>query len=156
MQEGVRLAAPPDGRDQRIGDELGGRGIAHRPAHHPTGEQVSHSGHLEPSFRCPDVGEVSHPLLVGPVGSKLAIQHVTGNDRAFPLILGQSTATGPGPQPLRLHEPFDPMQAIGAAFGKQVMPETAGTVGAIAASMARPDPGADHLVVAGARRRGSS
>ena len=111
---------------------------------------------MTPSFGCPDVGEVSHPLLVGPVGSELAVQHVAGNDRAFPLILGQSTATGPSPQPLRLHEPFDPMQAAGDAFGEQVMPDTAGTVGAIAANMAGPDPGADHFVVAGTLRRGSS
>lgn len=72
------------------------------------------------------------------------------------MILGQSTATGPSLQPLRLHEPFDPMQAAGDAFGEQVVADTAGTEGAIAAKMAGPDPGADHLVVAGALRRGSS
>lgn len=82
-----------------------------------------------------------------PVGSELAIRHVAGDDRPFALILGQPATTGSCPQPLGLHEPFDPMQAAGDAFGEQVMPDTAGTIGAVAANMAGPDPCTDHFIV---------
>ena len=54
--------------------------------------------------------------------------------------------------PGALHEPFDPMQAAGDAFGEQVVPDTAGTVGAVAANMAGPDPGTDQFIVSGTLR----
>ena len=55
MQQGIWLAPPPDRHDQRVGNELGGHGVAHRPANNSTGEQVDHGGHVEPSFGRPDV-----------------------------------------------------------------------------------------------------
>lgn len=153
MQQGVRLAPPPDRHDERVGDELGRHGIAHRPAHHPAREQVDDSGHVKPPFGSPDVGEVCHPLLVGPAGRELAIQDIAGDDQAFALILWQTATTRACSQPLCLQEPFDPVQAARDALCQQVVPDTAGIVGAIATNMAGPDPGADHLIVTGTLRR---
>lgn len=47
------------------------------------------------------------------------------------------------------------MQAAGDTFGEQVVPDTAGTVGAVTANMAGFDPGADHLAIASMLRRRS-
>lgn len=45
------------------------------------------------------------------------------------------------------------MQAAGDTFDKQVVLDTAGTVGAVTANMAGSDLGADHLVIASTLRR---
>lgn len=100
MQQGIWLAPPPDRHDQRVGNELGCHGVAHRPADHPTGVQVD-NGQVEPSLRSADIGKVGHPLLVGPVCRELAIQHVACDDRAFALIFRQSATSGPRLQPQR-------------------------------------------------------
>jgi peptidoglycan/xylan/chitin deacetylase (PgdA/CDA1 family) len=59
MQEGIGLAAPPDRRDQRVGDELGCHGSAHRPSEYPAREQVDHRRNVEPSFGRSDIGEAA-------------------------------------------------------------------------------------------------
>ena len=48
VHQGVGLPAPPDRHHQRVGDELGGHGVAHRPANHPAREQVDDDGDVQP------------------------------------------------------------------------------------------------------------
>ena len=108
MQQGVRLS--PDRHHQRIGHELSGHGVAHRPSDRTAREQVDHDGDIEPSLSGPDVGEVCDPPLVGRLGGELAVENVVGNDRPQTIVLGQATTSRTRPQALHTHQPFDAMQ----------------------------------------------
>ena len=55
MQHGLGLAPPPDGRHDRIRDELRRHRRAHRPADLTTREEIHDSGHIEPACGGPDV-----------------------------------------------------------------------------------------------------
>src|SRR6185503_19381370 len=48
--KGVRLAAPPDRHDQRVGNELSRHAGAHRPADDAAREEVDDGGHVEPAL----------------------------------------------------------------------------------------------------------
>jgi hypothetical protein len=76
MQQRIALAATPDRHHQGIADELRCHSGAHRSAHHASGEEVDDRGHIEPAFRCPEIGEVSDPFAVGGGGFEGAIQNV--------------------------------------------------------------------------------
>jgi hypothetical protein len=65
MQQRLGLAPPPDRHHQRVSNEPGRHGRAHRPANHPAREQVEHRCHIQPAFRRPDVREVSDPFAFG-------------------------------------------------------------------------------------------
>ncbi len=45
-----RLAAPPDGHQKGIRNQLGRHAGAHRPADHPSREQVDDGRHVEPAL----------------------------------------------------------------------------------------------------------
>ena len=60
---------------------------------------------------------------------------------ALTRILGQATPTGTCPQPFPAHQPLDAVQPDIQPFGKNVMPDPTGTIGAIGASKAGTDPG---------------
>lgn len=115
--------------------------------------ETRHRGDIEPSLSCPDVGKVGYPLLVRPVGRELAIEHITGDDRALAMILGKPASSRPCSQTLLAHEPFDPVQATGHPIGQQIVPDTARIIRAITSYMAGTDLRTDHLVVAGTLRR---
>jgi hypothetical protein len=111
MRQGIGFSATPDRHHQRVGHELGGHGVAHRPADHPPGEQVDDGRAIEPALGGPDVGEVGHPLLVRSIGRELAIEHVVGDDRPLAEILGQPAPPGTRFQAVKAHQPFDAVQA---------------------------------------------
>jgi len=112
MQQGVGLSASPDCHHQRIGHELSGHGVAHRPSDHAAREQVDDDSDVEPPFGRPDAGEVGDPPLVGRLGGELAVEDVVGDDRPQALILGQATTSRTGPQVIDTNQPFDAMQTI--------------------------------------------
>jgi hypothetical protein len=79
MQERVGFAPAPDRHHQRVGDELGGHRSAHRPADHAPGEEIDDGRHIEPAFRCPDVGEVSDPFAVWSRRLERAVEYIRGD-----------------------------------------------------------------------------
>ena len=85
MQQRVGLASAPDRHDERIGDELGRHSGAHRPAHYAPREQIDHGGHVEPTLRRPDIGEVGDPSSVGSGSREGAIEHVGSDGGGLPL-----------------------------------------------------------------------
>jgi hypothetical protein len=76
MQQGVWSAAPPERHDQGIGDELRRHARAHRPTHDATGEQVSDHRHIEPTFRRPDIREISDPSAIWSGGLEAAVKNI--------------------------------------------------------------------------------
>jgi hypothetical protein len=54
-----------------FGDELGGHRSADRPADHAPGEEIDDSRHIEPAFRCQDVGVKSAIHLRWPNSSEI-------------------------------------------------------------------------------------
>lgn len=100
------LATHEHGRLQRVTHQLGVYAFTELPAHHPATEQVNKDGQIQPTLRCPEVGDVAHPHSVGGTHDKLArqvIRHhcmgVPGIGRAFEFLRVAS------PQPKALHAP---------------------------------------------------
>ena len=110
MQHGVGLSASPDRHHQRIGHELSGHGVAHRPSDHAAREQVDDDSDVEPPLGRSNVGEVDDPPLVGRLGGKLAVEDVVGDDRPQAVVLGQATTLRTSLQAMDTHQPFDAMQ----------------------------------------------
>jgi hypothetical protein len=112
MQQGIWLAAAPDRHDERIRDELRGHLRLHRPADDAAREQVDYGRNVKPAFGRPDVGEVGNPLLVSPLGSEPAIEHVRRDrsDRPLTIIRWTPTPTRPRSESLRTHQPLDLVQ----------------------------------------------
>ena len=146
VQQGHGSAPAPHGHHQRVHHELGGHALLHRPAHDATGVQVQHRSHVQPTFCCPDVGEVGHPLLVRAIGLELAVQHVVSHRAARAPVLGQSTTTGSSTQCLLSHEPLNAVQTTSLTLLQHVVPHTACAVGAVAAHEALVDLSAQHFI----------
>ena len=101
----------------------------------PTREQVEHRRHIQPSFRRPDICEVSDPFAVGRGSLEGAIEHVAGG------------LAGPArPSAARC----DAGRTI--SLGKHVAPHPTGAVGPIGGEKAHPHLCA-HSLVAGMRLR---
>src|SRR4051812_43915196 len=148
MNQRVGLAATPDRHHQRIGDELRSHRRTHRPADDTTREQIDHGRNVEPSLRCPDVGEVCDPAAVGSWGSKGAIEHVRSDGGGLPVtyVGWQPTPARACFEPMLPHQSLDPMQPAVYAVGQQIVPYAPGAVGSIAADEARPYLGREYLV----------
>ena len=93
MQQRIRLASSPDRYHQGIGHELCCHLCAHRPADHAPGEQIDDGSHIEPTFRCADVSEVSDAFAVGSSCLEAAVEYVgsDGGNLPLPQIGRQST-----------------------------------------------------------------
>lgn len=76
MQHGLELALPPDGHDQRIGDQLCRHRRLHGPAHYSSGEEIGHRRDIEPPFVGPRIGKVRHPFPIRSGSVKLTIEHI--------------------------------------------------------------------------------
>jgi len=59
MQQRVGLTAAPDCHHQRVDQEPCRPRCTHRPARDTAGEQIDDGSHIEPTFRCLDISEVS-------------------------------------------------------------------------------------------------
>src|SRR6478735_7687082 len=151
MHQGIRLAAPPDGHQKGVRNQLGRHAGAHRPADHPSREQVDHGRHVEPALGGPDVGEVGDPLLVRPLGHKLTVQKVRRHVRylAIAFVLRQAPAPWPRPQGLLAHQPLDPVQTAFDAVRQKVSPDASCAVGPVAGKEACLDLLAYRLVASG-------
>ena len=153
MQKRLGPSSAPDCHDERIGDELRCHGRAHRPAHHPPGEQIDDGSHVKPAFRRPDVGKICNPFAVGRWRIEGPVQHVRGDGGRLPVtrIGRQAPPSRPRVKGLPPHQPLDPMQSAGDPLGKHVFPNAPGTVGTVAGKEARPHLGFQFLVAAAAR-----
>src|SRR5690606_31570424 len=90
------------------------------------------------------------PLLVRSRRLEGAIKKVLCHSRTFARILRQPTTPRSGTQPILPHQAFDTMQAAGQALGQYVVPDAAGTIGAVAALETPVDRRHQRLVVPGA------
>ena len=79
MQQRARIVASANCHEQSINRELARHSRTHRPTHNAPGEQIDDRRYVKPSFRRPDVGEVSNPFAVGSDGLEVAIQRI-GSD----------------------------------------------------------------------------
>lgn len=111
----------------------------HGPTDDAAREEVQHESDVEPALSCPDIGEVSQPLLVRPVGLEVPVEDVVGDNRPFAVVLRLSKASGPRPQGIDPHQPFDPVQAAGKPLFQQIVPDAASPVGPVAGLEARLD-----------------
>jgi hypothetical protein len=62
--------------DERVGDELGVGGGAHRPAHDPPGPQIDDRGQVQPALTGAELGHVRSPQPVGARGVEVALNQV--------------------------------------------------------------------------------
>lgn len=62
-------------------------------------------------------------------------------------VLGQAMSAGTCPQPFLAHQPFDAVQPDIQPFGKNVMPDPTGTIGAIGYGEARTNPGQQYFII---------
>jgi hypothetical protein len=93
MQQCVRFAASPDRHDESVGDELRCHRGAHRPADDATREQIDDGSHIQPTFRGPDIREVSDPFAVRSGCFKGAVEHVRSDGARLPLTqIGRQAA----------------------------------------------------------------
>jgi len=144
MQQGVRLAAPPDGHHQGIHDQRGVPLSLHRPAHDPAGKQIQHDRHIQPTLGSPDVGKVGQPLLVRAIRFEIAVEDVVGDDRSCAIVPRLSAPPWACFQCILAHQPLDPMEAADQTLFKDVMPDTPGAIGPVASLETRVD-GRDEL-----------
>ena len=76
MQHGLRLASPPDGHHECIGDQLRGHRRLDRPADDPSREEIHHRGDVEPAFDCPEIDEVGDPFAVRRRVRERPVEHI--------------------------------------------------------------------------------
>src|SRR5690606_20245726 len=88
--------------------------------------------------------------LVRSRGLESAVEDIARHRGSLTGVLWQSPAARPGTQPVLLHEPFDTMKAAGETLGQHVVPDTASSVGSVAALEAAIDRRHQNLIVPGA------
>ncbi len=152
MRHRFGLASPPDGHDQRIGNQLSRHRHLYRPPDDPSGEEINNCSDVEPPFGRPDIREVGHPFAIGGWGIKLAIEHIRRHcARRLRASIGRHPPpSGPCPQGLLPHQSLDLMQATHFTLGQEVVPHASRTVGPVTLQETRPDLGAQHLVATSA------
>ena len=97
------------GRDRQVRPHV----VTHRPANDLSGEKIEHDSQIEPSFLGWDIGYVSEPDLIRPLGGEFLGEPVGGNG---PIV---AAVGGACPEPARrycldtvmAHEAFDPATA---------------------------------------------
>jgi len=158
MQDGLRLASPPDCHHQCIGDQLRGHRRMDGPADDPSREEIHHRGHVEPAFGGPEIGEVGDPFAVGRRGRERPVEHIRrdGVCRPHADIRRHLPTPGAGAQRRRSHQPLNPMSAAGDPVCQEIVPNTPGSIGTVASEEAGSHP-CQQLIVGprpGTRRSG--
>ena len=143
-EQGVRLAAAPDGHHQGVHDQRGIPIGLHRPANHTAREQVQHNRHIQPALGGPDVGEVGQPLLVRMIRFEIPVEDVVGDDRSFPIVPRLSAPFWACFQCVLAHQPQGPVKAADQTLFKDIVPDPAGAIGPVAGLETRVD-GRDEL-----------
>src|SRR5471032_509302 len=141
MQKGIRFASSPDCHHQGVRNELRRHGGIHRPTDDAAREQIDYRSHIEPTFGCPNVGEVRDPFTVGRSRLKAPIEHIGGDGGRMPFarIWRQAPPSRARLKRLKPHQSLDPMQSTRDIFGEQVMPDTPGSIGAVTRKKASPN-----------------
>jgi hypothetical protein len=61
---------------KRVDRQVLWHGFTHRPADNPPRKQVENHGHIEPAFRCRNIGDVGQPDLVRGIRGELSIKKI--------------------------------------------------------------------------------
>jgi hypothetical protein len=64
---GVRFSSS-DSHGHRLDDQFAGLSVAHRPADQPSATEIPHAGEEELALPGRELGDVSHPPLIGSGG----------------------------------------------------------------------------------------
>jgi hypothetical protein len=105
----LALDSHDQGRDRQVRPHM----VMHCPANDLSGEKIEHDSQIEPSFLGWDIGYVSEPDLIRPLGGEFLGEPVGGNG---PIV---AAVGGACPEPARsycldtvmAHEPRDPATA---------------------------------------------
>lgn len=101
----------PDRHDQGACNHLGCHLIAHGPTNETPREQLDDGCNLEPSFRTPNVSDVSQSFLVRPIRIKLSFKRVGSYDRPCALVFRRLPTLGMGFEFCLLHQSFNALYA---------------------------------------------
>jgi hypothetical protein len=74
-QAGFRFSAP-EGHLQGGDTQRSPHVVSDNPAHHLPGKQINDNRQIQPTFKCPDVGDIRCPDLVWGNGIKLPVKAV--------------------------------------------------------------------------------
>ena len=99
-----------------------------------------------------ELGGVPDPPLIGPLGRELAVEDIAG-DRLIVIThrRGAEALPHPGPEPLRLHQPRDPLPADRNALLDQILEHPRAPVCAATPLMRGPNQDAQLTVAQGMR-----
>lgn len=81
---------PPDGRQQRLKDDIRGLPCLHRPPDDAAGEEIEHDRQIGEAFVGADVGDVCHPGLVRRLHVEPAIERVVDRQRGLAAVMARS------------------------------------------------------------------
>ncbi len=147
--------APPEGHVQRVQDQFGAQVGGHRPADHPAAEGVQHHRHVQKPRPRPDIGDVSHPQLIGFGGVEVPIDQIRRHAGSALLARGglrRTPAAGAGDAGLA-HQPPDPLRPDPLAFLAQLGVDARAPVHFVVAAPDLLDP-LGQLRIAARSRRG--
>jgi len=82
--DALRLLPAEQRHLQRIADQLRRHALGHGPTDNSAGIQVQHHGQIQPALFCPQVGDISRPLLVWRAGIKILSQQIVGHRQIMP------------------------------------------------------------------------
>jgi len=142
MQNRRRLASPPDGHHEGLGDEWRGHRGLHGPADDPPGEEIHDRRDVEPAFGGPEIGEVRDPFAVRRGGGERPVEHIRrhGIRRSGTGICRHPAPSRTGAQRRLSHEPLDPMSDAGHPVRQQIVPDAPRAVGPVAGQEAGSHP----------------
>ena len=113
--------APEQGHGQGRHHQLLGDPFRHGPADHGSGIEVQHDRQIQPTFACPQVGDVGHPLLVGTRGGEVLLQPVGCHRQAMLRVRGRLEAPRRSrPKPQGPHPFSHPPSADTPTLGLQI------------------------------------
>lgn len=94
---------------------------------------------VKPTFRGPDIGEVSHPFLVRTIRGERSIERVGSGDRSGASVFRRLPTFRTGFDGMQPHQSFNAGQAAGITLLQKIVPGTPGTIGPILPQKARKD-----------------
>ena len=113
MDQAGRRLLPLDGHGQCRDRQIRPHVVTHRPADDLPCEKIEHDSQIEPSFLGWDIGDVSEPDLIRPLGDEFLGEPVGGNGPIMAAVCGACS------EPARrycldtvmAHEPLNPATA---------------------------------------------
>ena len=127
-----RGSSTEPGHAQGVDDQLPGHALAHREANHLTAEQVDDDREIDPSFLCPEIGDVASPDMIRRLDAKLALQQVW-RDRKAMRTIGRRLELAPATRlkTVGLHQLAHTLLACPNAARQKFTPDTRPAIGAL-------------------------